>query len=101
MTPSGGHRQRHNEAGTTVDRGRVDLAAEPQRASRTQQATPAHAGLVDHSLSGARDRVAQEAPAGGACGWRGWPGAGGPAQVTKYIREGPHALHIYGLCVGP
>lgn len=40
----------------------MDLAAEPQRASRTQQATPAHAGLVDRSPSGARDRVAQEAP---------------------------------------
>ena len=62
VTPYSGHRRTYNEAGTTVDLGMVDLAAEPAVPYRTKEATPANAGLIDHYLDGARDRNAQKAP---------------------------------------
>jgi hypothetical protein len=62
VTPYSGHRKAYNEAGTTVDLGMVNMAAEPEVPYQTKQATPANAGLVDHYLDGARDRNAQKAP---------------------------------------
>lgn len=62
VTPYSGHRKAYNEAGTTVDLGMVDMAAEPGVPYQTKQATPTNAGLVDHYLDGARDRNAQKAP---------------------------------------
>jgi hypothetical protein len=62
VTPYSGHRKTYNEAGTTVDLGMVNMAAEPEVPYQTKQATPANAGLVDHYLEGARDRNAQKAP---------------------------------------
>jgi hypothetical protein len=60
VTPYSGHRKTYNEAGTTVDLGMIDMAAEPAVPYQTKKATPGNADLVDHYLGGARDRNAQK-----------------------------------------